>query len=331
MEKIRKKSSGKRAGSVSSWLILCLACLLLLSGCRKKEEVHPTAGEDGVYQIYYLNSTRTGLASVSYQTETADAEILIGELAGQILAAPENPEYQAVLSDKVEFLDINRDNNVLTLNFNQEYMNTKASREILCRAALAKTFTQVKGVDYISINCEGQPLLDTHGNPVGAIAGSDFVDSISDVNSYEKVELTLYFANEEKDGLVAEKREVFLASKEFKTTLATRSYSNKERLVVEQLLAGSQNGGLSVMPKNTKVLNVSLTDNTCYVNLDSSFISGDIDVAEYIPIYAIVDSLTELQTVNKVQITVNGSADVTYRNVISLVQPLEREEKYIVK
>ena len=51
------------------------------------------------------------------------------------------------------------------------------------------------------------------------------------------------------------------------------------------------------MPKNTKVLNVSLTDNTCYVNLDSSFISGDIDVAEYIPIYAIVDSLTELQTV----------------------------------
>ncbi len=187
MEKIRKKSSGKRAGSVSLWLILCLACLLLLGGCRKKEEVHPTAGEDGVYQIYYLNSTRTGLASVSYQTETTDAEILIGELAGQILAAPENPEYQAVLSDKVEFLDINRDNNVLTLNFNQEYMNMKASREILCLAALAKTFTQVEGVDYISINCEGQPLLDTHGNPVGAIAGSDFVDSISDVNSYEKV------------------------------------------------------------------------------------------------------------------------------------------------
>lgn len=320
MEKIRKKSSGKRAGSVSLWLILCLACLLLLGGCRKKEEMHPTAGEDGVYQIYYLNSTRTGLASVSYQTETTDAEILIGELAGQILAAPENPEYQAVLSDKVEFLDINRDNNVLTLNFNQEYMNMKASREILCRAALAKTFTQVEGVDYISINCEGQPLLDTHGNPVGAIAGSDFVDSISDVNSYEKVELTLYFANEEKDGLVAEKREVFHS---MNTSL--------ERLVVEQLLAGSQNGGLSVMPKNTKVLNVSLTDNTCYVNLDSGFISRDIDVAEYIPIYAIVDSLTELQTVNKVQITVNGSADVTYRNVISLAQPLEREEKYIVK
>ena len=167
MEKIRKKSSGKRAGSVSLWLLLCLACLLLLGGCRKKEEVHPTAGEDGVYQIYYLNSTRTGLASVSYQTETTDAEILIGELAGQILAAPENPEYQAVLSDKVEFLDINRDNNVLTLNFNQEYMNMKASREILCRAALTKTMTQVEGVDYISIYVADQPLL--HRDSVAAL------------------------------------------------------------------------------------------------------------------------------------------------------------------
>ena len=47
MEKIRKKSSGKRAGSVSLRLLLCLACLLLLGGCRKKEEVHPTAGEHG--------------------------------------------------------------------------------------------------------------------------------------------------------------------------------------------------------------------------------------------------------------------------------------------
>lgn len=46
-------------------------------------------------------------------------------------------------------------------------------------------------------------------------------------------------------------------------------------------------------------------------------------------VYALVNSLTELQTVNKVQITVNGSANVAYRNVISLAAPLEREEKYV--
>lgn len=315
----KNKSAGpvRRTGIL---LLLCFVIMIVLAGCSKKKEIYQSEAEDGTYQIYYLNSTRSGVVSTSYRTQTTDDDVLIGELAGQILKTPENPEYQAVLSDKVEFLDIHRNENVLTLNFNQEYAGMKASREILCREALAKTFTQLDGIDYISIECEGQPLLDTRGNPVGAIAGSDFVDSISDVNSYEKVELTLYFAGEEKDTLVAEKREVFHS---MNTSL--------ERLVVEQLLAGSQNGGLSVIPKNTKILNVSLTDNTCYVNLDSGFVSGDIDVAEYIPVYAIVDSLTELQTVNKVQITINGSADVMYRNVISLSQPFERDEKYIAK
>lgn len=315
-----KKKSAKCAKSMLVGLLLCLVLITIFSGCSKKKEARQSEDGDGTYQIYYLNSTRTGVANISYQTQTTDDDVLIGELAGQIIKAPENPEYQAVLSDKVEFLDIHRDENVLTLNFNQEYANMKASREVLCREALAKTFTQLDGIDYISIDCEGQPLLDTHGNPVGAIAGSDFVDSISDVNSYEKVELTLYFASDGKDALVPEKREVFHS---MNTSL--------ERLVVEQLLAGPQNGGHTVIPKNTKVLNVSLTDNTCYVNLDGGFISGDIDVSEYIPVYAIVDSLTELQTVNKVQITINGSADVTYRNVISLSQPFERDEKYIVK
>ena len=265
--------------------LLLLLTVLALAGCGEKK-TEAVAGE--AYKIYYLNTSVTKLAPYEYHTETTDTELLIQELMEQFLKVPNDVDSQAALSDKVGYRGYRLEERILYLYFDGGYsrVNMDATREILCRAALTKTMTQLEGVDYISINCEGQPLLDTHGNPVGAIAGSDFVDSISDVNSYEKVELTLYFANEEKDGLVAEKREVFHS---MNTSL--------ERLVVEQLLAGSQNGGLSVMPKNTKVLNVSLTDNTCYVNLDSSFISGDIDVAEYIPIYAIVDSLTELQTV----------------------------------
>lgn len=287
-----------------------------ICGCGQKEKNQTP--EDGTYRIYYLNSTRTKLASVEYKTETTDQETLIGELAGQILAAPDNPDYQAALGEKVILLDIRKEENVLYLNFNKDYTAMKPTREILCRAALAKTFTQVAGIDYISINCDGQPLLDQQGNPVGAFSASDFVESISDVNSFERVELKLYFANEKKDLLVPETREVI---HNVNTSL--------ERLVVEQLIAGSQTGALPVLPKDTRILNVSLTDNICYVNLDSTFLNGEVEAADYIPVYALVNSLTELQTVNKVQITVNGSANVAYRNVISLAAPLEREEKYV--
>ena len=287
-----------------------------ICGCGQKEKNQTP--EDGTYRIYYLNSTRTKLASVEYKTETTDQETLIGELAGQILAAPDNPDYQAALGEKVILLDIRKEENVLYLNFNKDYTAMKPTREILCRAALAKTFTQVAGIDYISINCDGQPLLDQQGNPVGAFSASDFVESISDVNSFERVELKLYFANEKKDLLVPETREVI---HNVNTSL--------ERLVVEQLIAGSQTGASPALPKDTRILNVSLTDNICYVNLDSTFLNGEVEAADYIPVYALVNSLTELQTVNKVQITVNGSANVAYRNVISLAAPLEREEKYV--
>ena len=309
------------------WIYSLLLLVLLagLAGCQRRSG--DGGDTEGVYQIYYMNSSMTRLEPQDYTMPqmpadgtATETDWKITQLMEQLRNVPKDLDRQSAVPDKVGFERYKLEDTVLYLYFDNNYAMMNPTREILCRAALVRTLTQAEGVDYVAIYTAEQPLMDSTGVPVGAMTGADFIDNISNVNAFEKTELTLYFANEEKDGLVAEKREVFHS---MNTSL--------ERLVVEQLLAGSQNGGLSVMPKNTKVLNVSLTDNTCYVNLDSGFISGDIDVAEYIPIYAIVDSLTELQTVNKVQITVNGSADVTYRNVISLVQPLEREEKYIVK
>lgn len=303
-------------------LLGVLFCLLLscafAAGCGKKERLANPS--EGLYRIYYLNPTRTKLASVEYETETTDLDRIVVELTEKLLTVPENPDYQAVLGEGVVFLGVTREDNILNLNFNKEYGSMKPTREVICRAALAKTFTQIPGVDYIRITCEGQPFIDSNGNPTGVYAGSDFVDSVSNVNSFERVKLTLYYANETKDGLVAETREV-----------VHNMSTSKERLIVEQLLAGSRTGGFPVLPKDTKILNVSTTDAVCYVNLSGSFLSGELEAAEYIPVYALVNSLTELQTVNKVQITVDGSADVVYRNAISLVSPLEREEKYIVK
>ncbi len=45
---------------------------------------------------------------------------------------------------------------------------------------------------------------------------------------------------------------------------------------------------------------------------------------EYIPIYSIVNSLSEISTVSKVQITVNGSQEVMFRDAISLNTQFER-------
>ena len=150
--------------------------------------------------------------------------------------------------------------------------------------------------------------MDSYGNPVGMLAAGDFIDALSDVNTYEKSELTLYFADAEGQGLVEEKREVI-----------HNSNTSMERLVVEQLLEGPQTEGCqATIPPDTKLLNISVTDNVCYVNFDGAFLNNSLGGREELPIYSIVNSLTQLTTVNRVQFSVNGSPTVMFRDVLSL-------------
>lgn len=293
-------------------ILLLFACLGL-TGCGKK-----APESDGTtYKIYYLNAAMTKLVPQDYVTKTSDVNALIDELLDQFLHVPKDVDSQAALSDKVSLQHFKKEDVVLYLYFDAGYgssSNMNATREILCRAALAKTMTQIKGIDYINIYAGDQPLVDKEGNPVGMLAGSDFVESISDINAFEKTELSLFFADETGQKLVKEKREVVHS---INTSL--------EKLIVEELIKGpSFAGSYPTIPKETQLLNVSVNESVCYINFDATFLSSTLDVKESIPIYSIVNSLSELTSVNKVQIMVNGSQDVMFRDQLSLNTLYER-------
>ena len=297
------------------WLLLLL--MALAAGCGRKQEQAPEEEPEGTYKIYYLNSSMTRLAPQRYYTKTREPGELIPELMDRFLNVPNDVDSQVALSDKVGYLGYRQEDQVLFLYFDAGYgskVNMNATREILCRAALAKTMTQIEGIDYISIYVADQPLLDSGGNPVGVLSDSDFIEGISDINSYEKSQLNLFFTDETGQHLVGETREVVHS---INTSL--------ERLIVEELLKGPQAAGhYRTLPEGTKLLNVSLNENICYINFDSAFLNNTLDVNEYIPIYSIVISLSEISTVSKVQITINGSQDVMFRDVVSLNAQFER-------
>lgn len=315
--------SRKGAGRLKKTVRLLAAAVFLAAlctGCKGKQKEGDEAFGQGEYQIYYLDASGLKLSPCSYETDTEDTEQLLGELAGQLLAPPADTEYQPVLTEKTQLLGMKKNDNVLYLDFSKEYNSMEPIREILCRAAFVKTLTQAEGVEFVNISCEGQPKLDSAGNPVGALGKNDFVEGVADINSYEQAELTLYFSNEDGTALIPETR-----------TVVHSANTSLERLVVEQLVAGPSGDAMNpVLPKETKILNISVAENICYVNFDSSFLSGVSSTSEKLAVYALVDSLTELQTVNKVQITVNGSQDIMYRDAIPLNKPFERDEQYIL-
>ena len=225
---------------------LLFAVLFALSGCTGKTTVEQSGN---AYTIYYLNTSGIQLVGSEYRTETTDLDALVRELLDKMGNVPADLDCQRALPERIEKITYRIEGNVLYLYADANYALMNSVQEILCRAALTKTLTQIPDIEYLSIYCAEQPITDAAGNPVGMLSASDFVDSIRDVNSFERTELTLYFANEAGDQLVEEKREVM-----------QNSNTSLERLIVEQLIEGpQQSAGIGtdcrarevVMPKSS--------------------------------------------------------------------------------
>ena len=164
-----------------------------------------------------------------------------------------------------------------------------------------------------------QQLKNSDGTPVGPLSASDFIDNITNVNSYEKKELNLYFSNADGTGLTEEKREVVY---NMDTPL--------EQIVVEQIIKGPGTEGLkATVSPDAKVLSLSVSDGVCYINFNNAFLTAMPDINLNLTVYSLVNSLSELTTVKKVQIAVEGSQKVMLGDTISLDTLFERNLDYI--
>lgn len=291
-----------------------LTLLAILGGCgkQKREAKANTSG----YQIYYLNQDETSVGTVSYQPKAKDTEALIEELLEKLKEAPKDSDLEAVLTDNVFVTSYDLDQGQLSLHFDPGYQEMNPIREILCRSALVRTLCQIPDVEYVSFLIGDNPLMDSGDNLVGQMNADSFVENTGEAINEEKVtSLTLYFANKAGDKLVREK-----------VNVTGSSNISVEKLVVESLIRGpvSADTDYPTLPAGTKILSISTKDGTCYVNLNEGFLEQGYNVTEAVTIYSIVDSLTEVSGISKVQILVNGETDLVYKESMRLDTIYER-------
>lgn len=299
----------KRSRQALAPILVLVLVLSLLSGCQSQstDTAADTQESQEGSQIYYLNKDETTVVPVSYEPEAAESGALIDELLEQLAASPEDTELTAVFTQDIHVAGYTLEDGMLSLQFGTAYQNMKKEREILCRAAVVNTLCQVPEVEYISFLVGDNPLLDSKETPIGPMNADSFEENTGS-NSSEVTESTvnLYFANAGGDKLVTE-------------TVIIRSSSNVsvERRVVEQLISGPlTEDAYPTIPPETNLLSISTKDGICYVNLDNGFLAQGYDVTEAVPIYSIVNSLTEIPGISRVQILVNGETDLVYRESI---------------
>lgn len=297
-------------------LFLLAMVMLLLCGCGTKKE------SDEGYKIYYLNSEKTKITTKEYNTDETDKEKLVAEFLKALSTEPEDVEYKKPIPNDVELLKTKIDGNQLSIWFDTDYYSMDAASEVLCRAAVVKTVTQIPDIGCVSIFVGDSPLVDAKNNVVGLMTAESFVENPGEqINSLQEATITLYFSNKDGDKLITETQNVHYSSN-----------ISMEKLIIEHLLEGPKGGkGKAVIPSGTKLISASTVDGVCYVNFDEGFMNQDYEVQEQIVIYSIADSLSELSTVSKVQISVNGSTKGVYRNSCKLDKIYERNLDYVEK
>lgn len=279
-----------------------IVCLMLFSfaSCGKEQ-----ADSSQIYQVYYVSNSETKIEAHDYVMQSEDLKEQLEELFSCLSAIPDKLEYKAPFSMGYEMLSYKLEDGMLQIDVSSAYLELPATTEVLVRAAIVRTLTQIADVKYVGITVEGNQLCDNKGEQVGWMNADLFIDNDgNEINTYELTKVMLYFANDDGTKLIAAYRE-----KHYSTNTPL------ERFVVEELIAGpsGQVDGIypSVNPE-TKIINVSTKDGICYVNLDAGFLNVVNNVSTEVSVYSIVNSLVELSNVNKVQILINGEVPPSF-------------------
>lgn len=293
-------------------LLLCVLSILFFSSCGQKED-----SDAIVYPVYYVSNSETKVEMHNQVMQTETEEEQLQELIKCLATVPDKLEYKAPLSMGFQLLDISVNEGMVQLDVDASYLNMTPTTEVLVRAAIVRTLTQLPNVNYVGITVEGNQLYDSIGKIVGWMNAEQFINNDgNEINTYELTRVKLYFANEGGNKLIAAYRE-----KHYSTNTPI------ERFVVEELIAGPSGQVAGLYPcinPQTKVINVMTKDGICYVNLDSGFLTVQNNVSTEVAIYSIVNSLAELSNVNKVQILINGEIPSTFN-----VSTFERNLDYV--
>lgn len=160
------------------------------------------------------------------------------------------------------------------------------------------------------MGCGDKKPSETNGNPAQSNQAPEIVKA------------TLYFPDGNAE---------FLVPVEVEISKGTESI---EKAILEVLIKGSGKEDLGLaLPAETKVLSVVKKNDTVYVDfsreIETEHWGGS--AGETFTIYSIVNTLTELKDINKVQLLIEGSKDESIAGHYALNEPFERNEQVIKK
>lgn len=274
-------------------VLLCLSVLLLLSACSRNTAPETGSEYISVYRLVREEFRTKGslIRSELIRCDDSQTETLVRGAAYALMRIPEADELTSAIPDSVRIEDVSLSGRTVTVLMSDSYLALGGMDKTITDACIVLTMCSVPDVN-------GVAMRTANTSPSQAMSSEDILLR-NTLTSESLLELRLYFPQSDGDVLSAEYRQISL-DEDMPT----------ERLIIDELIKGPRSDRLvSILPENTAVLSVYTQDGLCTVSLSESFLSDREYSSQEIKlaIYSIVNSLTCLSSVDRVQINVRNN------------------------
>ena len=278
---------------VAALLAVIAAVIAIVFSVNKDR---PTQKAD--VDLYFINESGNSIASETRTLRYKDENDLIRTALETLRQGPSSSKLNRIMPKDTQISNVELlGGGFLTVTFSDRFLSDDSSRNVLNVYAVVKTLCTTAGVSSVQVLVDGQPVRDRDNKPLGYISASD-INLETEEYSSEMLEVTLYFADSNAKKLKPEKR-----------TIKITDQQPVEQYLINELINGTESKELkSILSKKTVLVSADVDENICYLNFKANFLDDNSGTAEHekLVIYSIVNSLTELNTISKVQFYMDG-------------------------
>lgn len=250
-------------------------------------------------------------------TERRFAQTAIQEL----IKGPTTPGLYPTIPNGTKLLDIKIENGTATVNFSKEFKENHhggSTGEAMTINSIVDTLTEFPSIKQVKFLIEGKEEETLAGH---VIFNQPFTRNENIIGQ----RIRLYFSDKDANFLVPEYMDI------------QRKEPNIIKRIVQELIKGPMDPSLK--PTMTAglsekdVLGAEVDGDTAIVNFSSNLktMHGGGSAGETMTVYSIVDSITELPNIKRVQILIDGKKQDTLAGHMAIDEPIMRNPGLIKK
>ena len=305
---MRRAESGLRRTAT----LIAVLLAMLFTGCAQQQQSQTV--------FYYLSDSYESMEhqavfASEHRNVNLDGswkELIQSYVSGPISTSLRNPFPQGLRITKI-YLPTAQD--FLEVTFSEEYGVLSGLERTLANACMVMTLEKCTGIERIMLRCEnGQDLM----NGLTYLTSEMFLSKLETPENEHTI--NIYFADENDRYLLPDPRKVTTSEQD---SLAT--------YIVYQLMEGPKDENMRpVIPDGTRLLNLSVENGRAIVDFSAEFYTNRsrTEDGERMTFYALVNSLTELDTVDCVSFLVEGEPLRQYQ-YMAVPPQMERWERTI--